>query len=384
MKYLMIVLLSLYLFGSDDEKLILLAYESGLKPVPKSLESLRYHLNDDLDLAKIALGKKLFFDKNLSLKRDINCATCHSFDKGGVDGLSSAVGHLNQENPFHLNAPTVFNTAFSKKLFWDGRSDSLQDQAKGPLQAPFEMSITPRLAEQRVRENHKYPPLFQKAYGSADITFETIADAIASYEKTLLTRGRYDDFLLGDVNALNQSEKAGLELFITKGCAGCHNGRGLGGQAMRKFPLSNHKIWSMSNPKIIGELITRYQKRLKLSEHDHKLLQEGFFQKTDSDRCTTCHIDDGIEVKKELIKMVAFPFENRGGFLGASNRYFRVPLLRNVVKTKPYFHNGSVEKLEDAIRIMGIYQLRTELTDEEVKKIVDFFRAVDGDLVKYL
>ncbi len=384
MKYLMIFLLPLCLFGSDDEKLILLAYESGLKPVPKSFESLQYHLGGELSLAKIALGKKLFFDKNLSLKRDINCASCHSFDKGGVDGLGSAIGHLGQENPFHLNAPTVFNTAFSKKLFWDGRSDSLQDQAKGPLQAPFEMSITPRLAEQRIRENREYPPLFQKAYGSSDITFETIADVIASYEKTLLTRGRYDDFLLGDVNALNQSEKKGLKLFITKGCAGCHNGRGLGGQVLRKFPLSYHKIWSMSNPKAIGELIARYQKGLVLSKHEHDLLKEGFFQKIDANKCTTCHIDSGIEVKKELIKTVAFPFENRGGFLGAANKYFRVPLLRNVVKTKPYFHNGSVEKLEDAIRIMGIHQVRTKLTDEEVKKIVDFFKAVDGALVDYL
>jgi len=415
MKYLMMLLLAVHLIAGDDESLLLLAYESGLKPVPERFTGLQYLLNEPpeaFSAAKVALGKTLFFDKNLSLDREISCATCHGFDKGGADGRPTAVGHLGRENPLHLNTPTVFNTVFSKKLFWDGRSDTLQDQAMGPLQASFEMAMTPQRVVKRVCENSAYAVRFRDAYGGRAVTFESVVDAIAAYEKTLQTRGRYDDFLLGYTDALNAEEKEGLRLFMTKGCVGCHNGVGLGGQVLRKFPLSYHRVWSMGPPKQIDTLKKRYtliiealrQKafendgerlqylKTQLGKRDFVLLEKGFFDRIDekerakvmaSSGCSECHIEGTRGINKALARQIAFPFDNRGGFTGAPNHYFRVPLLRNVVRTPPYFHNGSVERLEEAIKVMGIHQVRANLTDDEVGKMIDFLKAVDGPPVRY-
>ena len=417
MKYLLFTLLIINLFAIDDLKLLKLAYNSGLKPVPANFEALLIALNtneQELSKEKITLGQKLFFDKNLSLNRDISCASCHSFDKGGADSKSTAIGHKNQENPFHLNTPTVLNTAFSKKYFWNGRSGTLQEQAKGPLQASFEMSITPQLAEQRIGGKEEYKQLFINAYGSSEITFDKIALAISTYEKTLITKGRYDDFLLGDFHALNKKEKEGLELFIKKSCVGCHNGIGLGGQVLRKFPLVYHSVWSMAKPIEIKVLQTKYNNFLtemnalhftndtakleyiksKMGKKDFQLLQKGFFdhiEKNDSlkaiitSSCAHCHEKDTTNIKNNLVQEFAFPFENKGGFLGATEpkKYFRVPLLRNVINTQPYFHNGSIEKLEDTIKIMGIHQSRTNLSDNEIEKIISFLKAVNGEIINY-
>ncbi|WP_072679345.1 cytochrome-c peroxidase [Arcobacter sp. LA11] len=423
MKYsILIILLVGSLFA--DEKLLQSALYYGLKPVPKDLKSLRTELNikeEDLSHTKVALGKKLFFDKNLSLGKDISCASCHSFKKGGADGLSTAVGHKKQENPFHLNTPTVLNSAFSKQYFWNGRSKDLQDQAKGPLQAKFEMSITPKLAVQRIEENKIYEELFLKAYGNKKITFEKIANAISTYEKTLLTRGRYDNFLEGDLNALNKKEKEGLHLFITKSCVGCHNGIALGGQELRKFPLVHHRIWSMQSIEEVKDLKKRYNTFLSKLEENRKYfdmdfksdkslvsflekslgkedldaISEGFFhlfpkqkayKKIVTTSCNSCHNGKNNSVKKELLANIVFPFENKGNFLGKDDpdRFFRVPLLRNVVSTYPYFHNGGIEELEDAIKLMVKHQHRTKISDDEIKKIVAFLESVNGEIVEYI
>jgi cytochrome c peroxidase len=416
MRYLLLILVAINIFANDDLDLVKMAYNNGLEPVPRTFESLLAVIGADskeLTKQKIALGKKLFFEKKLSLHKDINCASCHSFDKGGADERSTAIGHMDRENPFHLNTPTVLNTAFSKKFFWNGRSETLEDQAKGPLQAPFEMSITPDLAEQRIQDILEYQILFTKIYGDEGITFENIADAISAYEKTIITHGKYDDFLLGDFDALTKEEKEGMKLFITKSCVGCHNGIGLGGQVLRQFPLLTHTIWSLSKPKYIKSLQDKYEmflqtiqdQKLKndttkkeylkryFSKKDTKLLEKGFFDQIDPQKvskvmtttgCNSCHLGESYKITKELIKDIAFPFKNKGGFLGkSSTRYFRVPLLRNIVRTAPYFHNGEVEKLEDAIKIMGRHQSRANLSDTEIKKIIAFLKAVDGELVKY-
>ena len=417
MKNILFILLAVGLFANEDFELLSLAYKNGLRPAPTGFESLLSELNTtskELSKEKIILGKKLFFDKDLSLNTDISCATCHSFNKGGADAIPTAIGHKNQKNPFHLNTPTVLNTVFSKKFFWDGRSKTLQDQAKGPLQAPFEMSITPELAQQRVEDNWEYIRMFRDAYGSSEISFGKIADAISSYEKTLITRGRYDDFLVGYFDALSKTEKEGLELFIKKGCVGCHNGVGLGGEVSRKFPLVYHSVWSKVKPLEVKVLQEKYRiflttphnidfeddesrlnyLKLKLGEKDTQLLKSGFFKQIRESEilqvmttvgCNKCHEKNTYQVKKSVIKEVAFPFENRGGFLGSNNeKYFRVPLLRNVVRTKPYFHNGSIEKLEDAIKIMATHQVRVNLTDSDIEKIVEFLKAVDSEVVEYL
>ena len=416
MKYFFYIILTIGLFANEDLNLVKLAYNNGLKPAPSNFKALLTALNTnskELSKEKIILGKKLFFEKNLSLNQDISCASCHSFNKGGADNLPTAVGHKNQKNPFHLNTPTILNVAFSKNFFWNGRTKTLQEQAKGPLQASFEMSITPSLAEKRIREKRGYKEMFQKIYGENAISFKNIVNAISAYEQTIFTQGRFDDFLLGKFDALDRNEKDGLKLFITKGCVGCHNGIGLGGQVLRKFPLTYHDIWSISKPAEIQSLQKRYKDflnnlekkplqgndsklnymRLKMGEKDIELLKKGFFNQIDKKEtlkvmtttaCTTCHDKNTNQVKQNLVKKIAFPFKNTGGFLGYNGtKYFRVPLLRNIVQTKPYFHNGSVEKLKDAIKIMGKYQSRVDLTNNEVDKIILFLKAVDSKAVEY-
>jgi cytochrome c peroxidase len=417
MKLFFIVLITLNIFANDKLELIDLAYKNGLEPVPTTFDTLLLKLKIDsttLTKEKILLGKKLFFEKDLSLNKDISCASCHSFNKGGADGISTAIGHKKRKNPFHLNTPTVLNTAFSNNYFWNGRSKALEDQAKGPLQAPFEMSITPKLAEERIQKKEEYRKLFKRIYKEDNITFENIVNAIASYEKILITKGRFDDFLLGDFNALNKEEKEGLTLFISKSCVGCHNGMGLGGQTLRKFPLTFHKVWSLSNLTEIKNLEKKYLNQMivlknskfynntkrieylnsKLSEKEMNLLKEGFFNQIDKEKridvianqsCTFCHVNNSNKIKSNIEKTVSFPFENKGGFLGSEDpkKYFRVPLLRNVIKTKPYFHNGSVEKLENAIQLMGIHQSRNMLSNDEIDKIVSFLKSVDGEIINY-
>lgn len=385
-----------------DEGLRQKALKHGLKPLPKQYPSV-------VSEEKITLGKKLFFEKNLSLNRDISCASCHDTKHGGADGRSTAIGHKGQKNPSHLNTPTVLNTVYSKHYFWDGRSKSLQDQAKGPLQAPFEMASTPELIEKRLKSDSRYKSLFVKAFGDSNITFERTAEAIGAYEHTLTTSGRYDRFLEGDVSALNQVEKEGLKLFIDKGCIGCHNGIGLGGQEMRKFPLLHHPIWSMADQKTINKIrssyldflanekrtqtfkdeIERYAYLMKsLGEKEITLLSEGYFQAytapekyrvMSTQGCYICHTEPNFGVDKRILKEKAFAFKNTGGFLGKDKpgRYFRAPLLRNVVRTAPYFHNGSVKTLEESIRIMVTYQSRSKVSDKQILQIVAFLKSVD-------
>lgn len=412
MRYLIILFLFIGAYAQDDETLVKQALANGLRPVPKSLEALVKVLEVNekmLSSEKIRLGKKLFFEKELSLNKDISCASCHSFKKGGADAQPTAIGHKNRANPFHLNTPTVLNTMFSKNYFWNGRSQTLQEQAKGPLQAPFEMSITPDLAQKRVTAREDYCEMFEEVYGKDSITFDHIADAISAYEQTLVTHGRFDEFLLGDFNALTKEEKIGLNLFITKGCVGCHNGPALGGQAIRKFPLVYHEIWSMLQSNEVKALQKKYdgvfsmlEKRAftnvlqkldflksKLNKRDIQLLQEGFFNTSDhttivTGSCKECHVDDSTKIKERLKSTIAFPFENIGGFLGKDSvGLFRVPLLRNITQTAPYFHNGKIEKIEDAITLMAKHQSRSVLTDNEVKNLVAFLKAVDGEFVKY-
>lgn len=410
MKKSAIVLMGIVLFSTlhGDEALRLEALKHGLKPF--SAESV-----EAPSPGMIALGKKLFFEKNLSLNRDISCATCHDSGHGGADGRSTAIGHKRQKNPSHLNTPTVLNTVFSKHYFWDGRSRTLKDQAKGPLQAPFEMASTPELVNKRLREDGGYKKLFLEAFGDSEITFERTVEAIGEYEHTLVTNGRYDRFLEGNLTALDTDEKEGLKLFISKGCIGCHNGIGLGGQEIRKFPLLSHPIWSMTDQKTINRLRESYLAFLAeagkasplheakpfddfssyayLAEHlgpeNVELLRLGYFQSYDAGQgyrimstkgCYECHTEPNFGVDKKILKEKAFAFENIGGFLGKGKpaRYFRVPLLRNVVRTAPYFHNGTVKTLEEAVRIMVTYQSRSTVTDKQVSQLVRFLKAVDG------
>lgn len=299
--------------------LISKAREAGLAPIPSSLTAL-YKLVDNpknpITDAKVALGKKLYFDPRLSKSGLISCNTCHNLATGGVDGVPAAIGHRWTANPHHLNSPTVYNAVFMSRQFWDGRSPDLEDQAQGPMQAAPEMAITKTMAVERIASMPAYKKLFKDAYGSDEITFKKIADTIGNFERTLVTPSPFDKFLEGDAEALTAPQKEGLKTFIDKGCVSCHTGVGIGG-SMQPFPV-----------------------------------------------------------------VKPYKYADIGDFKGDKNGMVKVPTLRNVVETAPYFHNGAVWSLSEAIKIMGETQLGMTLSDKEVASIRTFLTSLTGEKPK--
>jgi len=343
-----ILILSLPFF-LPEEKIIKLsdnalrqtALSRNMLPVPKGYEALLKVIDtpeNPMSREKIALGKALFFDSILSQDKTISCASCHNLKEGGDDDISTAIGHLGQENPFHLNSPTVLNAALAKSQFWDGRAKDVETQAGGPIQATFEMHMTPQEVELRLNNDSEYVMKFKALFPEERIMFENVRKAIGAYERTLLTRGTYDAFLEGDNDAISPQAKRGMTLFMNKGCKGCHTGMSVGGQSIQRFPLRNYTA------EYVGLLFS-----------------------------------SDIEIKKS-----PFPFKNKGGFLGKDNALkFRVPILRNITKTAPYFHNGSVDKLEEAVRIMSKYQIGNEFTTNEIDDMVAFLKTLEGELVEF-
>lgn len=231
----------------NDKELLQKAKDSNLEamPVGKELEKAQQKKIKDTGIAKgyaplltkeqVELGKKLYFDPRLSSSNLISCNTCHNLALAGADVVPAAIGHKWSPNPHGLNSPTVLNSVFNDVQFWDGRSEHLGDQAQGPIQNPVEMAAQVSFVEERITSMPEYVSAFQKAYGkNVKIDFKLIADTIALYEFTLVTPSRYDSFLRGDTNALTKQEKEGLNTFIEKGCATCHNGINLGG-SMQAF-----------------------------------------------------------------------------------------------------------------------------------------------------
>lgn len=316
MKIIWLILTLLLFLDANSIKIRELALKCELAPIPINKSQLLKLVDDPKNImtkSKIELGKNLFFDPRISKSNLISCNTCHNLGLGGVDGLSQATGHLWQKNPSHLNSPTVYNAVFAFSQFWDGRSLDLADQAKGPIQAHFEMASTPQEVEKKLNKIKGYKKLFIDAYGkNTKITFDKVADSIAMFEKTLITPSRFDSFLLGDDNALNDSEKIGLETFIEKRCVSCHKGVGLGG-VMRYFV--KHK----------------------------------------------------------------FTYSHIGDFSGNENKLVKVPTLRNITQTAPYFHNGMIWNLKDAILEMARVQLMLQISDDEASSIELFLRSLDGE-----
>ena len=325
----------------SDEALREAALSRGMVPVPVTWEEMLKiadNPQNPVTREKAALGKQLFFDPLLSGDRTVSCATCHNLAEGGDDNLPTAIGIKGQANPFHLNSPTVLNAALSKAQFWDGRAKDVEAQAGGPIQAPFEMGMTPEEVEARLNADGAYVARFGEVFGEGPVTFKQVRDAIGAYERTLLTRGDYDRFLEGNDDAISDAAKRGMTLFIVKGCKVCHSGMSVGGQSIQKFPLRRY----FSD--YVGLLF----------EPDMK------------------------------IKSSPFPFANEGGFLGKNGkRYFKVPILRNITKTAPYFHNGAVEELKEAVRLMSKYQVGEEFTKEQIDDVVAFLKTLEGEVVRY-
>ena len=266
---------------------------------------------DNTDLVK--LGEKLYFEKRLSKNDSQSCNSCHNVnDKGGgVDNQPTSTGAFGAKGG--RNAPTVLNAGLQLAQFWDGRAKNLVEQAKGPILNPIEMAMPDEKAVvEKISAIGEYKELFAKA--KIEINYQNIAEAIAAYERTLITYDRLNDFVKGE-NSLNDAEKKGLELFMSTGCASCHNGPAIGGNSYRK----------------IGEQVA------------YETSDKGRFDLT----------------KKEQDKFV-----------------FKVPMLRNIAITGPYFHDGSVKTLEDAVKKMAHHQLNKNLGDAEIASIVAFLNTL--------
>ncbi|SEI45290.1 cytochrome c peroxidase [Frateuria terrea] len=273
--------------------------------------------------AKVALGKMLYFDPRLSESHAISCNSCHMVGMGGVDLQETSLGHRWQRGG--RNAPTVYNAVFDVAQFWDGRAKDLEQQAGGPLVNPIEMDATEKHVVEQLKGIPGYAPLFAKAFpGGEAITFENVRRAIALFEATLITpNAPFDRYLRGDARALDARQAQGLALFIGKGCAGCHNGINVGGGQYAPFGV-------VERP--------------------------------------------GAEI---------LPPGDKGRFAvtrTVSDEYvFRVPSLRNVALTPPYFHSGKVWDLRQAVAVMGNSQLGAKLTDAEVDQITAFLGSLTGN-----
>ncbi len=294
--------------------------QSLFKPIPDSPPQLE---NNPITLEKIELGKMLYFEPRLSASNLISCNTCHNLGTGGVDLQETSIGHGWQKGP--RNAPTVLNAVFNDAQFWDGRAKDLKEQAKGPIQATVEMSNNPDRLVHTIKSMPEYVELFQKAFPNEKekVTFENTVKAIEVFEATLITPdSRFDNYLNGDSNALNSKEKEGLQIFINKGCAACHNGINLGGSGYFPFGV-------VKNP-------------------GAEILPPG---------------DKG---RFEVTKTV-------------SDEYvFKVPTLRNVELTMPYFHSGKVWILNEAVTVMGSSQLGISLNEREISLITAFLKTLTG------
>ena len=269
--------------------------------------------------AKVALGRQLFFDPRLSRNDSLSCASCHDLQAFGADGRMVSLGHVGQ--PGRRNSPTVYNAAGFIAQFWDGRSPDVEDQSKHPVLDPDEMAMpdAPTVVA-RLRAIPGYAALFAEAFPASRpaVTYDNMALAIGAFERGLVTPGPFDAFLRGATGALASGQRWGFRRFVELGCAGCHNGPALGGQT---FEAIGH--------------VKAYPDQSDL----------GRFEVT------------GAE---------------------ADRQSFRVPGLRNVAKTAPYYHDGGIATLDEAVRRMATYQLGIEMAPPDLTAILDFLDALTG------
>jgi len=272
-----------------------------------------------INLGLAELGKKLYFDPRMSKSGFISCNSCHNLSMGGTDNIPTSIGDHWQQGP--INAPTVLNSSLNVAQFWDGRAADLKEQAGGPIANPGEMAFSHTLAIAVLDSIDGYVREFKQAFGTDEITINEVTAAIAEFEKTLVTPGsRFDRWLLGDEKALSAEELEGYRLFKTSGCVGCHNGAGVGGSSFQKM---------------------------------------------------------GIVAKYEAKS----PAEGRSAVTGkdADRFNFKVPTLRNVELTYPYFHDGAANTLTEAVDTMGRLQLGKQFTPAENAQIVAFLKTLTGD-----
>ncbi|MCI0539388.1 MAG: cytochrome-c peroxidase [Verrucomicrobiales bacterium] len=285
-----------------------------IRPIPQTIS---------VNPAKVSLGKKLFHDPVLSRDRTVACASCHALDKGGTDQRARSIGVNNSEGP--INAPTVFNSAFNFKQFWDGRAETLEDQVDGPTQAALEMGANWEEVLSRLKSSSEYVAAFKQAYPDG-IQHKNVKDAIAEFERSLITpNSPFDRYLRGDDKALTDDEKEGYRKFKAYGCITCHQGVNVGGNMFQPLGL-------------LGDYFA----------------------------------DRGGETKVDLGRFNVTGKEE--------DKYtFKVPSLRNVALTGPYFHDASAKTLEEAVATMAKYQLGRELPPKDLEQIVLFLKSLTGE-----
>lgn len=274
--------------------------------------------------AKVKLGHALYFDTRLSKEGKISCNSCHNLETFGVDNLPTSPGDAGKNGD--RNSPTVLNAALHTTQFWDSRAKDVEEQAGMPILNPVEMEIPDEaFLVKRLSTVPEYKQLFNEAFPGKGITYENMRKAIAAFERKLITPSRFDKYLAGDNTALTLDEKKGLNNFIKIGCTTCHNGVTLGGSMMQKFGV-HREYWTLTESKKIDEGRAAVTK------------QEG-------------------------------------------DKYmFKVPSLRNIEKTHPYFHDGSVVDLKKAIQIMAVAQLAYRMSPEEINSVEAFLKSLTGDV----
>ncbi|WP_373740477.1 cytochrome-c peroxidase [Neisseria sp.] len=312
--------------ASPEDQALLKQAQGIFKPLPDKKTIDGAHPVTD---AQIKLGRALWYEPRLSRGNTVSCNSCHNLATAGVDNLPTSPGHKGQLGG--RNSPTALNAALLGSQFWDGRAKDVEEQAGGPLLNPVEMAnVSKEAVEAKIKDIPEYQEMFKAAYGDkGGVTFANITDAIASFERTLLTPTRWDDYLNGNVNALNEQERRGVKAFIGNGCIACHSGVTLGGNSFQKFGLADGPYWKFTGS---------------------KKPDEGRFEVT----------------KAENDKFI-----------------FRVPGLRNVAKTYPYFHDGSVWELEKAVEIMAQAQLGKKLPTDQVADITAFMGALSGSVPEH-
>lgn len=319
MKYIIRIVITFTLLATNtpyanDSDLLISRANRYFSPLPKAMPGSE---NDTPE--RIELGEKLYFEKRLSVNDTQSCASCHRLENGfaGVDNLPTSPGARGETGT--RNSPTVLNAGWQDSQFWDGRAADLVEQAKGPILNPIEMGMPDEKAvEDKIRDIDDYRKDFAAAFPGDDpaVTYQNIAEAIAAFERTLITPARFDDFMNGNADALNEAEKRGLDTFLKVDCRSCHDGILLGGETYE--PLGKE------NP---------YENQA----------DQGMYLVTgdESDRM-----------------------------------HFKVAPLRNVALTAPYFHDGKIETLEEAVRLMAKLQLDEELTDRQVNDITSFLKSL--------
>ena len=286
------------------------------QPLPAQAPSLDYERSEAL----IALGRTLWYDPRLSASQQMSCNTCHPLSQHGADNLPRSLGH--RGDPVRRNAQTVYNAALHVAQFWDGRSPTVEHQAMEPITSAAEMGmLDPAWVEALLGSIPGYALLFAAAFPSEanSITYDNVGTAIGAFERGLLTPSRFDDFLAGDASQLTDAEQQGLTTFVEVGCTGCHLGTTVGGLFYKK----------------LGEIIP------------YSTQDPGRYEVTGSE-------DD--------------------------RHVFKVPSLRNVTRTAPYLHDGSIATLDEMIALMGRHQLGKELSEQEIGEIMAFLHALTGEI----